>query len=218
MESRTNFDNVGGIKEVKEELQKLVGFPMLHHEIFAHLGVDPPRGVLLCGPPGCGKTALAHALCGQLDEVPFFKLSGPSVVSSLSGESEQNIREIFEEVVANAPSVLFIDEIDSIAGKRENSAKDMEKRIVAQLVSSMDDLEQCPKPVIIIAATSRPESLDSSLRRAGRFDREIILPVPTQEDRHSQLQIMTKKMKVEGKQELLLDLSKNTPGYVPADL
>jgi SpoVK/Ycf46/Vps4 family AAA+-type ATPase len=179
MKSNITFDDLGGISDIREELRMLVEFPMRHFEIFKHLGVTPPRGVLLCGQSGCGKTAIANALCGEMSDIPFYKLSGPEIVSSLSGESESNIRDLFTEVEENAPAVLFIDEIDSIAGKRENQAKDMEKRIVAQLISSIDDLERSHKPVIILGATSRQEQLDTTLRRAGRFDREIMLKIPS---------------------------------------
>lgn len=150
--------------------------------------------------------------------VPFYKISGPELVSSLSGESEQNIRDIFKEVEENAPSILFIDEIDSVSGKRENSAKDLEKRIVAQLISSIDDLETSRKPVVVIGATSRPEYMDTTLRRAGRFDRELTLKVPDEKGRLEILQALTKNMRISNKDVFFKELSRLTPGYVPADL
>jgi len=150
--------------------------------------------------------------------VPFYKLSGPELVSSLSGESEQNIRDIFQEVEENAPAILFIDEIDSVSGKREQSSKDLEKRIVAQLISSIDDLETSRKPVVVIGATSRPEYMDTTLRRAGRFDRELTLKVPDEKGRLEILRALTKSMKITNKQDFFVELSRRTPGYVPADL
>ena len=164
--------------------------------MFSHLGAKPPRGVLLCGTTGSGKSMLVNALCGELEEIPFFKLSGPEIVSSLSGESESNIRGIFKDVMDEAPAVLFIDDIDSIAGKKSSQFKDMEKRIVTQLVSCIDDLEECEKPVIVIGATSRPENLDETLRRAGRFDRELTLKVPSEEDRSDIITVLTSEMRI----------------------
>lgn len=140
MTSTKRFSDLGGVSDIIEEIKKLVEFPLRHPEVFEMLGVSPPRGILLCGQPGSGKTAIAYSICGEMN-VPFYKISGPELVSSLSGESEQNIRDIFKEVEENAPAILFIDEIDSISGKREQSVKDLEKRIVAQLISSIDDLE-----------------------------------------------------------------------------
>eukprot|EP00344_Euplotes_crassus_P005069 CAMPEP_0197000032 /NCGR_PEP_ID=MMETSP1380-20130617/5083_1 /TAXON_ID=5936 /ORGANISM="Euplotes crassus, Strain CT5" /LENGTH=328 /DNA_ID=CAMNT_0042417183 /DNA_START=180 /DNA_END=1166 /DNA_ORIENTATION=+ len=150
--------------------------------------------------------------------VPFYKISGPELVSSLSGESEQNIRDIFQEVEENAPAILFIDEIDSISGKRENSQKDLEKRIVAQLISSIDEFQNKDKTVVILGATSRPEYMDTSLRRAGRFDRELTLKVPNEEGRLEILYALTKGMKIAHKDDFFKELSRLTPGYVPADL
>ena len=140
MTSSKRFSDLGGISDIIEEIKKLVEFPLKHPEVFELLGVTPPRGILFCGQPGSGKTAIALTICGEMN-VPFYKISGPELVSSLSGESEQNIRDIFREVEENAPAILFIDEIDSISGKREQSVKDLEKRIVAQLISCIDDLE-----------------------------------------------------------------------------
>ena len=193
--SNKRYEDLGGISDIIDELRKLVEFPLKHPEVFEYLGAAPPRGILLCGQPGSGKTALAHAICGEM-KVPFYKISGPELVSSLSGESEQNIRDIFQEVEENAPSILFIDEIDSISGKRENSSKDLEKRIVAQLISSIDDLENTRKPVVVIGATSRPEYMDTTLRRAGRFDRELTLKVPDEKGRLEVLYAIAKGMRI----------------------
>lgn len=187
LNSDKRYSDLGGVSDILEEIKQLVEFPLKHPEVFEYLGVTPPRGILLCGQPGSGKTLLAHAICGELN-VPFYKISGPELVSSLSGESEQNIRDIFNEVEENAPSILFIDEIDSISGKREQSVKDLERRIVAQLISSIDDLESSRKPVVVIGATSRPEYMDTTLRRAGRFDRELMLKVPDEKGRYEMLQ------------------------------
>ena len=215
--SNKRYSDLGGIGDVIEEIKRLVEFPLRHPEVFEHLGVTPPRGILICGQPGSGKTALAHSICGEMN-VPFYKISGPELVSSLSGESEQNIRDIFKEVEENAPSILFIDEIDSISGKREQSVKDLEKRIVAQLISSIDDLESSRKPVVVIGATSRPEYMDTTLRRAGRFDRELTLKVPDEKGRLEILHALTKTMKISDKESFFKELSRLTPGYVPADL
>jgi len=150
--------------------------------------------------------------------VPFYKISGPELVTSLSGESEQNIRDIFQEVEENAPAILFIDEIDSISGKREQSVKDLEKRIVAQLISSIDDLENSKKAVVVIGATSRPEYMDTTLRRTGRFDRELTLKVPDEKGRLEILYALSKGMRIANKDSFFQELSRLTPGYVPADL
>lgn len=159
--------------------------PLAHPEVYLHTGVQPPRGVLLHGPPGCGKTRLAHAIAGELS-IPFFNISAPSIVSGMSGESEKKIREVFEEARDNAPCLLFIDEIDAITPKRETAQREMERRIVAQLLTCLDDLsweKTNNKPVMVIGATNRPDSLDAALRRAGRFDREISMGVPDEKAR-----------------------------------
>jgi ribosome biogenesis ATPase len=215
--SDKRYSDMGGISDIIEEIKRLVEFPLKHPMVFEYLGCTPPRGILICGQPGSGKTALAHSICGEMN-VPFYKLSGPELVSSLSGESEQNIRDIFKEVEENAPSILFIDEIDSISGKREQSQKDLEKRIVAQLISSIDDLENSRKPVVVIGATSRPEYMDTTLRRAGRFDREITLKVPDEKGRLEIMNAIAKNMRIANKESFFKELSRLTPGYVPADL
>jgi ribosome biogenesis ATPase len=205
--------------EVITQLMEVVGMPILHPEIYKTTGVEPPRGVLLHGPPGCGKTTIANALAGDL-KVPFINISAPSVVSGMSGESEKKIRELFEEAKTLAPCIIFFDEIDAITPKREGAQREMERRIVAQMLTSIDELsldKTNGQPVIIIGATNRPDSLDPALRRAGRFDREICLNVPSEASRLHILKKMTQKLKIDGDLDFAR-LAKATPGYVGADL
>lgn len=205
--------------DVITQLMEIVGMPILHPEIYKTTGVEPPRGVLLHGPPGCGKTTIANALAGDL-KVPFINISAPSVVSGMSGESEKKIRELFDEAKLLAPCIIFFDEIDAITPKREGAQREMERRIVAQMLTSIDELsldKTGGNPVIIIGATNRPDSLDPALRRAGRFDREICLNVPNEQSRLHILKKMTENLKIDG--ELNFNkLAKATPGYVGADL
>eukprot|EP00638_Chattonella_subsalsa_P019317 CAMPEP_0117874916 /NCGR_PEP_ID=MMETSP0950-20121206/12631_1 /TAXON_ID=44440 /ORGANISM="Chattonella subsalsa, Strain CCMP2191" /LENGTH=804 /DNA_ID=CAMNT_0005728307 /DNA_START=294 /DNA_END=2708 /DNA_ORIENTATION=- len=211
------YQDLGGIDDVLEEVRELIEYPLRHPEVYAHLGVAPPRGVLLHGPPGCGKTLLAYAVAGELG-VTFIKVSAPEIVSGMSGESEQKLRDLFQQATANAPTIVFLDEIDAITPKRETSQRGMDKRIVAQLLTCMDDLGNSgveAKPVIIIGV--RPDALDMALRRAGRFDREITLGVPTQDARAKILAKLTAKMNLSGDFDYNL-LARKTPGYVGADL
>lgn len=205
--------------DVIAQLMEIVGMPILHPEIYNATGVEPPRGVLLHGPPGCGKTTIANALAGDL-KVPFISISAPSVVSGMSGESEKKIRELFEEARSLAPCIIFFDEIDAITPKREGAQREMERRIVAQMLTSIDELsldKTNGQPVIIIGATNRPDSLDPALRRAGRFDREICLNVPNEASRLHILKKMSQKLKIDGALDFAI-LAKATPGYVGADL
>ncbi|EGZ24816.1 hypothetical protein PHYSODRAFT_554855 [Phytophthora sojae] len=215
----TRYSDVGGIQAILQEVRELIEYPLTHPEVYAHLGVEPPRGVLLHGPPGTGKSMLAHAIAGECGAT-FLKVSAPEVVSGMSGESEQKLRELFDEAIARAPSIIFIDEIDAITPKRETSARGMEKRIVAQLLTSADSLSlenTGGKPVVLIGATNRPDALDSALRRAGRFDREICLGIPDEEAREKILRVLARKMTLEGDFDFAA-LARRTPGYVGADL
>lgn len=180
---------------------------------------DDISGVLLHGPPGCGKTLLANAIAGEIG-VPFISVSAPSIVSGMSGESEKKVREIFEEARQLAPCLMFIDEIDAVTPKRENAQREMERRIVAQLLTCLDDLsleKTDGKPVLIIGATNRPDSLDPALRRAGRFDREICMGVPDETSREQILGVLCRKLNLSEDLNLKV-LAKMTPGFVGADL
>ncbi|KAG8752976.1 hypothetical protein FRC11_007836, partial [Ceratobasidium sp. 423] len=164
----TRLSDLGGVTDAVEKLLELVALPVCHPEVYLHTGVQPPRGVLLHGPPGCGKTMLANAIAGELG-VPFISVSAPSIVSGMSGESEKTLRDTFDEAKKNAPCLLFIDEIDAITPKRESAQREMERRIVAQFLTCMDDLaweHTEHKPVMVIGATNRPDSLDPALRPA----------------------------------------------------
>ncbi|NWS45343.1 NVL protein, partial [Probosciger aterrimus] len=211
------FEDVGGNDGTLKEICKML-IHVRHPEVYKHLGVVPPRGFLLHGPPGCGKTLLAQAIAGEL-ELPMLKVAATEVVSGVSGESEQKLRELFEQAVSSAPCVLFIDEIDAITPKREVASKDMERRIVAQFLTCMDDLNNMAAAthVLVIGATNRPDSLDPALRRAGRFDREIRLGIPDEAAREKILRTLCRKLKLPESFEFH-HLARLTPGYVGADL
>ena len=214
--SSVTFADFGGNEEVLTNICKLL-VHLKHPEVYLKLGVTPPRGFLLHGPPGCGKTLLAHAIAGEL-QLPFIKISAPEVVSGVSGDSEQKLRELFEQAVEASPCVLFIDEVDCISTKRETAAREMERRIVSQLVSCLDDLSGSPGcGVVVIGATNRPDSLDPALRRAGRFDREIGLGIPDQAARQKILAVLCREMRLQPGTDLA-SLALLTPGYVGADL
>ncbi|KAL3049951.1 hypothetical protein OYC64_012085 [Pagothenia borchgrevinki] len=211
------FEDVGGNEETLTEVCKLL-IHMRHPEVYQSLGMVPPRGFLLHGPPGCGKTLLAQAVAGEL-KLPLLKVSAPELVSGVSGESEQKLRELFEQAVSSAPCIMFIDEIDAITPRREVASKDMERRIVAQLLTCMDDLNSLTvtAQVMVIGATNRPDSLDPALRRAGRFDREICLGIPDEAARLRILKTLCRKLKLPEDFDFK-QLARLTPGYVGADL
>jgi ribosome biogenesis ATPase len=214
-----SLENLGGVENVIEELNELVAMPMLYPDTYIRTGIQPPRGVLLHGPPGCGKTMIANAFAAEIG-VSFIPLSAPSLVAGMSGESEKKIRDVFEEAKRMAPCLVFIDEIDVIMGKRESAQREMEKRIVAQMLTCMDDMaleKTGGKPVIIIAATNRPDSLDPALRRAGRFNKEINLGVPNEQAREKILRALTTKLTLPEDFDYRT-LAKRTPGFVGADL
>ncbi|XP_045309265.1 nuclear valosin-containing protein-like isoform X7 [Leopardus geoffroyi] len=215
--SKVKFEDVGGSDTTLKEVCKML-IHMRHPEVYRHLGATPPRGVLLHGPPGCGKTLLAHAIAGELD-LPILKVAATEIVSGVSGESEQKLRELFEQAVSNAPCVLFIDEIDAITPKRDVASKDMERRIVAQLLTCMDDLNTmaATAQVLVIGATNRPDSLDPALRRAGRFDREICLGIPDEASRERILRTLCRKLRLPETFHFH-HLAHLTPGFVGADL
>uniref|UniRef100_A0AAQ6IK12 AAA+ ATPase domain-containing protein n=1 Tax=Anabas testudineus TaxID=64144 RepID=A0AAQ6IK12_ANATE len=211
------FEDVGGNEETLTNVCKLL-IHMRHPEVYQQLGMVPPRGFLLHGPPGCGKTLLAQAVAGEL-QLPMLKVSAPELVSGVSGESEQKLRELFDLALSSAPCILFIDEIDAITPKREVASKDMERRIVAQLLTCMDDLNSLTvtAQVLVIGATNRPDSLDPALRRAGRFDREICLGIPDEAARLRILKTLCRKLKLP-EDFNYQQLARLTPGYVGADL
>ncbi|XP_062544129.1 nuclear valosin-containing protein-like isoform X2 [Armigeres subalbatus] len=213
----TTFDDVGGMDRILRDLCELL-LHVKHPEVYRHVGLPPPRGFLLHGPPGSGKTLLAHAIAGQL-KIGLVEVPATELVAGVSGESEERIREVFEQAAVLSPCVLFIDEIDAISSNRVNAQKDMERRIVAQLLTSLDNLPKLEggDGVLVIGATNRPDALDPALRRVGRFDQEISLGIPDREARAQILKIICKNLKIERNIDFD-ELAKLTPGYVGADL
>jgi len=212
---RTTYEDIGGLKEEIQRLREMVELPMRHPEIFQRLGIDPPKGVLLHGPPGCGKTLLARAVANESD-ANFFSINGPEIMSKFYGESEARLREIFQQAEKNAPAIIFIDELDAIAPKREEVTGEVERRVVAQLLALLDGLTSRGN-VIVIGATNRPNALDPALRRPGRFDREIEIGIPDKQGRYEILQIHTRGMPL-AKDVDLRKLAEITHGYTGADL
>jgi len=212
---RITYDELGGLKKEVQKIREMVELPMRHPELFDKIGVEAPKGVLLYGPPGTGKTLLAKAVAGETN-AHFISLSGPEIMGKHYGESEERIREIFTQAEENAPSIIFIDEIDSIAPKRDEVSGELEKRIVSQLLTLMDGMKSRGK-VVVIAATNRPDSIDPALRRPGRFDREIEIGIPDDEGRFDILSIHTRGMPIDQKVDLK-QISKTTHGFVGADL
>jgi transitional endoplasmic reticulum ATPase len=212
---RITYDELGGLKNEVQKIREMVELPMRHPELFDKIGVEAPKGVLLYGPPGTGKTLLAKAVAGETN-AHFISLSGPEIMGKHYGESEERIREIFTQAEENSPSIIFIDEIDSIAPKRDEVSGELEKRIVSQLLTLMDGMKSRGK-VVVIAATNRPDSIDPALRRPGRFDREVEIGIPDDEGRFDILSIHTRGMPINEKVNLK-QISKTTHGFVGADL
>jgi transitional endoplasmic reticulum ATPase len=209
------YEDIGGLDRELEQVREMIELPMRHPELFQRLGIEPPKGVLLHGPPGTGKTLIAKAVANEID-ASFYTISGPEIMSKYYGESEEQLRDIFEEAAEAAPAIVFIDEIDSIAPKREEAGGDVERRVVAQLLSLMDGLDERGE-LVVIGATNRVNAIDAALRRGGRFDREIEVGVPDRDGRKEILQVHTRNMPLaEG-----IDLdayADSTHGFVGADI
>ncbi|MBP2145633.1 transitional endoplasmic reticulum ATPase [Methanofollis sp. W23] len=213
--SDIHYEDIGGLGRELDMVREMIELPLRHPEIFERLGIEPPKGVLLYGPPGTGKTLIAKAVANEVD-AHFISISGPEIMSKYYGESEERLREVFEEAQENAPTIIFIDEIDSIAPKREETKGEVERRVVAQLLALMDGLESRGQ-VVVIAATNIPDVLDPALRRGGRFDREIEIGIPDKKGRHEILQVHTRGVPLA--ENVDLDhLAEITHGFVGADV
>jgi len=209
------YDDIGGCRKQMAQIREMVELPLRHPQLFKHLGIKPPRGILMYGPPGSGKTLIARAIANETGAF-FFLINGPEIMSKLAGESESNLRKAFEEAEKNAPSIIFIDEIDSIAPKREKTQGEVEKRIVSQLLTLMDGMK-ARAHLVVIGATNRPNTIDPALRRFGRFDREVDIGVPDENGRLEVVRIHTKNMKLADDVDLEA-VAKQTHGFVGADL
>lgn len=209
------YDDIGGVRKQLAQIRECIELPLRHPKLFKNLGIKPPKGILLYGPPGTGKTLIARAVANETGAF-FFLINGPEIMSKLAGESESNLRKAFEEAEKNAPAIIFIDEVDAIAPKREKTNGEVERRIVSQLLTLMDGLKSRAH-VVVIAATNRPNSIDPALRRFGRFDREIDIGIPDPVGRLEVLRIHTKNMKLDNDVDLE-QISSETHGYVGADL
>jgi transitional endoplasmic reticulum ATPase len=212
---RFSYEDIGGLKDELQRLRETIELPLRHPELFQKLGIEPPKGVLLYGPPGTGKTLIAKAVASE-SGAHFISIAGPEVISKYYGESEQRLREVFEEARENAPSIIFIDELDSIAPRREEVTGEVERRVVAQLLTMMDGLEERGQ-VVVIGATNRVDAIDAALRRPGRFDREIEIGVPSELDRIEILKIHSRGMPL-AEDVRIESLAQQTHGFVGADL
>jgi transitional endoplasmic reticulum ATPase len=209
------YEDIGGLESELEQVREMIELPMRHPELFQRLGIEPPKGVLLHGPPGTGKTLIAKAVANEIDAT-FKTISGPEIMSKYYGESEEQLREVFEEAEEDAPAIIFIDELDSIAPKRSEAGGDVERRVVAQMLSLMDGLET-RGDVVVIGATNRVDAIDPALRRGGRFDREIEIGVPDRDGRKEILQVHTRGMPLADGVDLD-EYADSTHGFVGADL
>ena len=213
--SHITYEDIGGLQREIGQIREMIELPLRHPELFERLGIEPPKGVLLHGPPGTGKTLIAKAVANETD-ANFYSISGPEIMSKFYGESEQHLRDIFEDCSKTAPSILFIDELDSIAPKRGDTTGEVERRVVAQLLSLMDGLESRGQ-VVVVGATNRPNALDEALRRGGRFDREIEIGIPNRHGREEVLEVHTRGMPL-AEDVNLKELANVTHGFVGADL
>ncbi|CAN3375136.1 hypothetical protein DIURU_005395 [Diutina rugosa] len=213
--NEVGYDDIGGCKKQMAQIRELVELPLRHPQLFKSIGIKPPRGVLMYGPPGTGKTIMARAVANETGAF-FFLINGPEIMSKMAGESESNLRKAFEEAEKNSPAIIFIDEIDSIAPKRDKTNGEVERRVVSQLLTLMDGMK-ARSNVVVIAATNRPNSIDPALRRFGRFDREVDIGVPDAEGRLEILKIHTKNMKLADDVDLEA-IASETHGFVGADL
>ncbi len=212
---KVTYEDIGGLEEEIQKIREMIELPIRHPELFKRIGIDPPKGVLLHGPPGTGKTLLARAVAGETD-AHFITISGPEIMSKFYGQSEENLRKVFEEAKENSPSIIFIDELDSIAPKRGEVTGEVERRVVAQLLSLLDGLEGRGE-IIVIGATNRVNDIDPALRRPGRFDREIVIGVPDTDGRYEILLIHTRGMPLYKDVDLRL-IAEKTHGFVGADV
>ena len=213
--NEVGYNDIGGCRKQLAQIKEMVELPLRHPQLFKAIGVKPPRGILLYGPPGTGKTLIARAVANETGSF-FFLINGPEIMSKLAGESESNLRKAFEEAEKNSPAIIFIDELDAIAPKREKTHGEVERRIVSQLLTLMDGLKQ-RSHVIVMAATNRPNSIDTALRRFGRFDREVDIGIPDTTGRLEILRIHTKNMRL-GDDVDLEQVASETHGHVGADL
>src|SRR5437879_275115 len=212
---KISYEDIGGLRPVIQKVREMIELPLRHPELFERLGVEAPKGVLLHGPPGTGKTLLARAVASETN-ANFLSIGGPEIMSKYYGESEERLRDVFKQAQENAPSIIFIDEIDSIAPKREEVTGEVEKRVTSQLLSLMDGLQSRGK-VVVMGATNRPNAIDPALRRPGRFDREIEIGVPDRDGRLEVLEIHTRGMPLAEDVDLK-KLADVTHGFVGADL